>query len=65
MAQVDLWLREADEGDLPPLCVRCGAPAEIWKNRTAFVGLGGLPLISFPALTKHWSHCFAPDRYAW
>jgi hypothetical protein len=43
MAQVNLWLREAYEGNVPPVCVRCGAPASAWKNHTAFVGLGGLP----------------------
>jgi hypothetical protein len=44
MAQVNLWRREAHEGNVPPVCVRCGTPASTWKNYAAFVGLGGLPL---------------------
>jgi len=48
MAKVVLGLREAYEGDLPPVCIRCGAPASVMKNWTFSNGPGGLPIIVLP-----------------
>src|SRR5690242_4942118 len=33
MAEVRLGRLEAEEGELPPLCLRCGAPATMYNSR--------------------------------
>ena len=33
MAKVKLGRREAEDGDLPPVCMRCGAVATEWKTK--------------------------------
>jgi hypothetical protein len=50
MATVVLGLREAYEGNLPPVCARCGAPATDWTNWTFSTGLGGLPFLAVPGV---------------
>jgi hypothetical protein len=50
MADVHLWLRDVFEGNVPPLCVCCGAPATTWKNYTALTGCGGLPVFLLAAI---------------
>jgi hypothetical protein len=45
MARVELELSHAYHGDLPSLCIRCGAPATVFKDRTFFTGLCGLPFL--------------------
>ena len=43
MAQVRLGRLEAEEGELPPLCIRCGKPAVVFKPRA----FGGYPEWSY------------------
>src|SRR2546423_10836794 len=47
MATITLQLQEAG-GDLPSLCMRCGAPATVFKDHTFFLGPLGLPLLILP-----------------
>lgn len=46
MAEVKLGRLEAEEGELPPLCLRCGQPAVVYKRRK----LAGQPAWTYPLL---------------
>jgi hypothetical protein len=48
MARVKLGLEEAYSGNLPAICLRCGAPSTVFKNKMFSTGPFGLPLFILP-----------------
>jgi hypothetical protein len=69
MAQIRLGRYEAEEGELPPLCLRCGAPAVLFKAKllswqpawTYIVfGLTFWPLLAFTAILRKRMRLLAP-----
>lgn len=70
MHQVELEVLEAYQGDLPAVCVRCGEPASVYRNKTLStlpLGMPFLPLVWFfvyagkvwvrlPFCVKHRNH---------
>ena len=50
MARAELWLYEAYHGDLPQVCICCGRPATLVRQKAFSTGLLGLPLIIIPFL---------------
>ncbi len=61
MAEVDLGRYEAEQGELPPVCLGCGQPAALYRGRTLvshprlvyLLLLAGLPLYFLIALLTH------------
>jgi hypothetical protein len=69
MAQIRLGRYEAEEGELPPLCLRCGAPATLFKAKllswqppwTYIVfGLTFWPLLALTAILRKRMRLLAP-----
>ncbi|MBV9125824.1 MAG: hypothetical protein JO112_20935 [Planctomycetes bacterium] len=60
MPDVRLGRREMEKGDLPPVCLRCGAPTDYYQRRTfhylspglenVFALLGGVPAVLIASL---------------
>jgi hypothetical protein len=55
VAKVRFWLREAYYGHVPEVCVRCGEPATVFRDRTIFTGLLGLPCFVLPPYVVIWA----------
>jgi hypothetical protein len=67
MASIQLTRREAEEGDLPDVCMRCGAPATVRKRRMfvshplwvyVLLPIGYLPYVIVAAIMTQRVRCY-------